>query len=131
MKNVIYRPHRGSLDDAMLEIRTFESIDEMKQWICDDHNKKVGHIWTLTPEEIDLQDYGNDDRICWNNQFLVTPVKPSKIKNLKGYLWYFGLDKNDSCVIDDFECGVLGMCSTDWDATFYIITKDGEVIYEG
>ena len=36
---VIYRPHRGGLKEAMTEDKEFNSIDEMKRYICDKHNR--------------------------------------------------------------------------------------------
>lgn len=38
---VIYRPHRGALKEAMAEAKEFNSIDEMKQYICDKHNRSI------------------------------------------------------------------------------------------
>lgn len=36
---IIYRPHRGSLKDALKEAKEFDSIDEMKQYIYNDWKK--------------------------------------------------------------------------------------------
>lgn len=38
---VIYRPHRGGLKEAMAEAKEFNSIDEMKRYICDKHNRSI------------------------------------------------------------------------------------------
>lgn len=39
---IIYRPHRGSLSDAMAEARVFSDDDKMKRWIVDDSAKVFG-----------------------------------------------------------------------------------------
>lgn len=39
---ITYRPHRGSLKDAMAEARVFADAEEMKRWIVADSAKAFG-----------------------------------------------------------------------------------------
>ena len=55
-----YRPQRGGLAEAMREAKEFQTIDEMKLYICDD--------WGIDASEITIDEpHGNDDRIGWKN----------------------------------------------------------------
>lgn len=55
-----YRPHRGSLADAMKEYHEFETIDEMKQYIVSQHNGMIS-----INDIVITEDYGEDKRIGW------------------------------------------------------------------
>lgn len=113
---VIYRPHRGSLSDAMKEAIEFDSIEDMIEWICKDHNDSCNYF-QITPEEIYISDYGSDERVDWHNCFICCYERPSKIKNFEGYKKYFGIVNEDDCdwVVNDQPVGVIGMFSTDYD----------------
>ena len=55
-----YRPHRGSLDEAMKEYQEFDTVDEMIQYIVKDWS---GYI---SAEDISVgKIQGEDDRIGW------------------------------------------------------------------
>ena len=57
-----YRPHRGSLDEAMKEYQEFDTVDEMIQHIV--------HEWWgyIDAEDIVIgESHGSDDRICWKS----------------------------------------------------------------
>lgn len=57
-----YRPHRGTLSDAMKEVREFSSIDEMFQFIID--NCHFPNL--LSKEDLIIgENLGKDDRIEW------------------------------------------------------------------
>lgn len=62
-----YRPHRGSLEDAMKEAREFETYEDMKWHILREHS--IGGI--IRPFDLDdivIGDvHGDDDRIGWKN----------------------------------------------------------------
>lgn len=59
---IIYRPHRGSLTDAMEEAKEFNSLQEMKEYIVGQWN---GYI---TVDDIVLDnDTICDDRINWDD----------------------------------------------------------------
>lgn len=63
-----YRPHRGGLDEAMSEAREFNTIDEMKQCICDQWNSWADGKEILTAEDIVIGEIlGDDNRIGWKN----------------------------------------------------------------
>ena len=64
---LIYRPHRGSLEDAMAEAKTFNSFDEIKEYVANEWNSIWG--WNiLNPNDIvlDFEAY-DDDRIGWKD----------------------------------------------------------------
>ena len=39
---IVYRPHRGSLEDAMKEARTFLNEWQMKQYVANSWNLAIG-----------------------------------------------------------------------------------------
>ena len=64
---LIYRPHRGSLADAMAEAKTFNSFDEIKEYVANQWNASWKHC-ILDPNDIVLCDsIGDDDRIGWKD----------------------------------------------------------------
>ena len=69
---IMYRPHRGSLADAMADAREFENEHEMKEYIWS--------VWNELPETFSAGDQafslddivigevlGDDERIGWKN----------------------------------------------------------------
>lgn len=66
-----YRPHRELLMDAMREEKTFETIDEMLDYIVDDLNSTFKPISSDVPpivskEDLSIsEDLGKDIRIDW------------------------------------------------------------------
>ena len=62
-----YRPHRGSLGEAMKEAREFETTEEMKKFIMNDwNNSGFGNLFDIN--DIVIGDVlGDDDRIGWKN----------------------------------------------------------------
>ena len=63
--NILFRPHRGSLADAMAEIKEFKSEKELKEYIA----AKDG----IKPEDVKITLYSDsgDDRIAWPKSYLV------------------------------------------------------------
>ena len=62
-----YRPHRGSLADAMAEEREFETVEELKAHVWSSWNETGGIVW-FDPEDIVIGEIlGDDDRIGWEN----------------------------------------------------------------
>lgn len=63
----IFRPHRGSLDEAMAECVILES----KQALID-HIAAELEPWpyTLTTDDLTLKPYGYDERICWDTHIV-------------------------------------------------------------
>lgn len=57
---VKYRPHRGLLDDAMAEMKTFDTVDEMLDYIASRYSDY------LSKEDLSVSDdLGKDHRIDW------------------------------------------------------------------
>lgn len=55
-----YRPHRGLLADAMAEMKTFETLDEMFEHIASECSNY------LCKEDLSIsKDWGKDKRIDW------------------------------------------------------------------
>ena len=88
---IIYRPHRGSLSDAMKECRTFDNEQEMKEYVAEGLNGWfLAGTHGVTAEDISIAEDGIDDpRTGWNNTRYVR------------FKW------NDSQI-------VVGMCSDDF-----------------
>jgi hypothetical protein len=57
-----YRPHRGSIDKAMEEMKTFDDIADMLDYISEQHHR------CFAPDDIVISEsYGEDKRIGWNS----------------------------------------------------------------
>ena len=95
---VIYRPHRGRLDEAMAEAREFESFEEMKQYIVDESKQYWGKpAFDVTDIVID-EETSPDDRIGWKDERYVCVNR------------YFGEDYMEKYRTP--QC--IGMCATDY-----------------
>lgn len=70
MTNILYRPHRGSLADAMAEIKEFKSEKELREYIV---AKEKEWGYNTKPENITIKLYSDlgDDRIGWPNSYIV------------------------------------------------------------
>ena len=101
---IIYRPHRGSLSDAMKECRTFNNEQEMKEAIVKDlRTWPYAGYRDATTEDIHIANDGIDDpRIGWKNSKYVLFIK------------------------DDTHCCV-GMCSDDF---LRCTCEEGDVLHE-
>jgi hypothetical protein len=77
---ILYRPHRGSLSDAMAEMRTFDTIDGMITHVCEHHNSVFGFTM-IEPDDISIGDIlGDDDRIGWKDVRYVLTSRYGKEK---------------------------------------------------
>ena len=47
---IIYRSHRGSLEEAMKTVAEFDNLEELKLHVCDEHNSIFG-IEMLRPDD--------------------------------------------------------------------------------
>ena len=65
----LYRPHRGTLADAMEEVKEFDTYEEMLDYIQKEH--KIGKNFAFNKEEIRIAYYGYDSRIDWET-YIVT-----------------------------------------------------------
>ena len=62
---IVYRSHRGSLEEAMKTVVEFEDLEELKLHVCGEHNN-VFEREMLRPEDIIIGDEViNDTRIGW------------------------------------------------------------------
>ena len=62
-----YRPHKGSLADAMAEAKEFETVAEMKNYFYEDWNDGAAEE-LFSKEDIVIGDpLGDDNRIGWKN----------------------------------------------------------------
>lgn len=62
-----YRPHRGSLADAMAEEREFETVEELKAHVWNSWNETGGIVWFNREDIVIGEILGDDDRIGWKN----------------------------------------------------------------
>lgn len=68
---IAYRPHRGSLEDAMKEARTFLNEWQMKRYVANNWNLAIGRK-VLDPEDIIIDSEStDDDRVGWKNVHMV------------------------------------------------------------
>ena len=59
-----YRPQRGGLAEAMAEMKTFETVEEMKKYVSETSDD----WYKIRIEDISLgQPHGDDWRIGWRN----------------------------------------------------------------
>lgn len=77
---IIYRPHRGSLFDAMLEAKEFNNEQEMKEYIVKqwDSYFSIGDI-------VIIDEPRNDKRIGWEDSKYVCSKRFGKQDNIALY----------------------------------------------
>lgn len=63
---LIYRPHRSSLAEAMKKARTFNSFEDIKNYVANEWNNLWGYQ-ILNPDDIVLDEEFHDDRIGWED----------------------------------------------------------------
>ena len=73
---ILYRDHRGTLDEAMKTMREYRTVDEMKAGIAAAYNKlhrDLGYRGdAFSAEDVSVSDdLGPDDRIGWPNTHYV------------------------------------------------------------
>jgi len=77
---IIYRPHRGSLYDAMEEAREFKDIQEMKEYIVELWDNK------FSLDDIVIEnDCVNDKRIGWKDARSICIKRLGKEDYIKKY----------------------------------------------
>ena len=87
---IIHRPHRGGLIEAMNEAREFKSLGDCIKTLIQEHNKKgIFHIYE---KDVYLIPYGleGDDRIGWEDEFMICCAPYSLVKDKRGYELYYG-----------------------------------------
>lgn len=108
---IIFRPHRGGLNDAMKEAKEFSSLKELLHYIVFIHNKTVP-FFQINTNDLSIKLYSDkDDRIKWNDVFIICFESYDNINDKIGYHKYFnGKEYNH-------PCGVLGFFSTEYNLT--------------
>ena len=72
---IAYRPHRGSLEDAMKEVKTFDNWYQMTHYIANNWNLAVGKK-VIDPDDIVMDDKPvNDDRVGWKDVHMVLATR--------------------------------------------------------
>jgi len=90
---IIYRPHRGSLIDAMAEAKEFNNEQEMKKYIIEQWD----NLFSIDDLMID-ENTINDDRIGWKDTRYVCTKKLGE----DNYIQKYG---HPQCI---------GMCATEY-----------------
>lgn len=67
---MIYRPQRGSLCDAMKEVKEFDGIEDMKKFIVLDWSNNISEEDIVIDEKV-----VNDERIGWGDTRAVCAKK--------------------------------------------------------
>lgn len=82
---IAYRPHRGSLADAMKEARTFLNECQMKRYVANNWNLAIGRK-VLDPEDIIIDSEStDDDRVGWKNVHMVCAARIGNEDYMKKY----------------------------------------------
>lgn len=73
---ILYRDHRGALDEAMKTMREYRTVDELKAGLAAAYNKlhrDLGYRGdAFSAEDVSISDdLGPDDRIAWPNTHYV------------------------------------------------------------
>ena len=100
---VIFRPHRGGLDQAMKEKRVFDSFEELQIYAAG----KFPEWFRVRPcEIIPGGNPVNDERIGWEDSDYLCIDSYEKVEDKAGYEKYFG-GKYDTPLC-------IGMFATRW-----------------
>lgn len=67
---IIYRPHRGSLSDALSEVKEFSTLQELKEHVASTWNSMGFEQVTSSDVAIKI-DPIREGRICWNDTRMV------------------------------------------------------------
>lgn len=62
---VIYRPHTGSLSESMRKAKTFESFDDMKEWIAKEWAETCGTELFKAKDIVISEKSVDDNRVGW------------------------------------------------------------------
>lgn len=101
--SVIYRPHKGSLSEAMKAVMEFDTFKDLQKYIVKDMER------FLKLNECEIVPGGrpvSDDRIGWKDSDYLCIDGYNEIKDKEGYELYFG---------DRYEYPqCIGMFATDY-----------------
>lgn len=104
---ITYRPHRGSLDASMQGKKTFETLQELLEYIVAEHNSIIP-FFKIKTDDLHIGLYGNvgDSRVGWRDLFAVCFESYDRVTNKTGYDKYFNGNHYD------YPCGVIGFFTT-------------------
>ena len=105
---IIHRPHRGGLYEAMAESREFKSLKECLDTLVLEFNERNSEIFTITTNDICIQQYYSDERVCWHDMFMICIVPYSMVRDKKGYELFFN-------GIYDHPLQLFGFFTTDYE----------------
>lgn len=71
MSRILFRPHRGGLDQAMAECVEFHSAEALLDYICDQYRKYFNGYVNM--RSFKLEAYGYDARINWDTFIVLDP----------------------------------------------------------
>ena len=80
---VLYRPQRGGLDESMEELKEFDTVEDLLNWLCEDSDIGWGKEM-FAVEDINFSYYCYDERIDWQT-YIVTINKWGKEDYLEKY----------------------------------------------
>ena len=98
---IIFRPHRGSLSEALEEAKEFNNVDEMKEYIVKQWNDGWtgrGKLFTIDDIVIDEKSVVCDERCGWRDTMYVCVKRMGN----EDYMKKYGAP----------QC--IGMCATDY-----------------
>lgn len=85
--SVIYRPHRGGLEESMKEAREFNSFEELQKYIV----KNMEQFIKLNECEIVPGGHPvNDKRVGWQDSDYICIDGYSNVRDKESYELYFG-----------------------------------------
>lgn len=98
---VWYRPHRGSLSDAMREAKQFLSVDEMKNAICRDFMEQYGFPLVDACDITLSEPIGDDERVGWKNvQYVLTRRFGSEEYDVPQAIGMCSVDCEDQSILE-------------------------------
>ena len=97
MIKILYRPQRGSLEESMQEIKYFESIKDMAEYLSE--------FWGCAVDDVYVSYYCYDGRIGWET-YVVTIGETEKENYCKQYGYPQAIDFM-TIIEDKIESGEL------------------------
>lgn len=85
---IIFRPHRGTLDESMAKAKEFDNVEEMKEYIVKLwHESWHGSEELFTVDDIVINEESavNDDRIGWEDSMYVCVKRMGETDYMKKY----------------------------------------------
>lgn len=106
---IMHRPHRVGLIESMQEAREFKSLKECLDTLVLEFNERNSEIFTITTNDICIQQYYSDERVCWHDMFIICILPYSIVKDKDGYERFFNGKYEHTLQL-------LGFFTTDYEA---------------